>query len=58
LKVEGRPSPVVFIPASGKTISAELWAHLDAADMLATDVRDQREALVYAGAIMAASPPS
>jgi hypothetical protein len=51
LKTQGRPSPVVFIPAAGKTISAELWAHLAEADMLAKDVRGQRERLVAGRAL-------
>jgi hypothetical protein len=56
LKVEGRPSPVVFIPAPGRTISAQVWAHLDSADMLSTDVRAQRDVLVDGADATTAAP--
>jgi hypothetical protein len=46
LKVEGRPSPAVFIPAPGRTLTRELWEYMRRADMLAKDVLAKEAELV------------
>lgn len=46
LKVNGRPSPVAFIPAPGRVLPSAMWDYLDSADMLTTDVIAVRDLLL------------